>query len=100
MDQEDMASDDVNETITFRARLNIGRDLQMEIKQLKENISAQLNDLDPTKIRIIARGKLYADSYLLSHPFPIKNGDLIQATFPASLYKGVAPGPNKAEECN
>merc|ERR1719193_674315 len=93
VDQEHVVDgEEVNETISFKVRLNIGHDLQIEmkqrdtIKQLKEHISALLNGLDPTRIKIIARGKLYSDSYLLSHPFPIKNGDLIQATFPSSLY--------------
>merc|ERR1719300_505902 len=91
-----------NETITFKVRLNIGRDLDIEmkqrdtIKQLKEHISERLNNLDPTKIKIIAKGKMYQDTYLLSHPFPIKSGDLIQATFPASLYN-MQP-PNQEEE--
>ena len=74
----------IDEVISFKVRLNIGRDLDIEmkqnstIKQLKENISSQLNDLDPSRIRIIAKGKMYQDSYLLSSPFAIHNGDLIQ----------------------
>lgn len=86
------AVDGTDRVISFRVRLNIGRDLEIEmeqkstIKQLKERISEQLSGLDPTKIKIIARGKLYQNTYLLSDPFPIHNGDVIQATFPSSLY--------------
>merc|ERR1719295_1373092 len=84
VDLEGASGEQRNEVITFKVRLNIGRDLDIEmkekdtIKQLKEHISGKLNNLDPTKIKVIAKGKMYQDSYLLSHPFPIKSGDLIQ----------------------
>ena len=84
-----------NEDVEFKVRLNIGRDLQIKMKEhdsienLKKYISSQLNDLDPTKIRIIAKGKMLSNSYKICEPFRIKNGDIIHASFPASLYKEI-----------
>ena len=93
-DQNDINSQK-NEEIAFKVRLNIGRDLNVKMKQqdsikkLKQYLSSELNDLDPTKIRVIARGKMLSNSYKICDPFPIKNGDIIHASFPSSLYKDI-----------
>merc|ERR1711997_635143 len=87
-----------NEMVEFKVRLNIGGDLEVKmreqntIQELKEYISSQLNNLDPTKIRIIAKGKMLSNSYLIADPFRIKNGDIIHASFPSSLYKAPSEG--------
>ena len=90
---EDEGDPKPNEEITFKVRLNIGRDLDVKMKQqdsiydLKNHVSRQLNDLDVTKIRILAKGRMLSNDYKIGDPFPIKNGDIIHASFPASLYR-------------
>lgn len=94
-----------NESITFTVRLNIGKDLTVTMKeqdtigQLKEHLSAQLHGLDPTKIRVLARGKMYSNSYTIRDPFPIKNGDVIHASFPSSLYDQLRNNADPEAKC-
>lgn len=79
--------------ITFTVRLCVGGDLQMteyetaSIFELKQNLSRKLNNLDPTKIRILFKGKMLTDQYRINAPFPIQENDVVQAAFPSALYK-------------
>ena len=88
-----MIDPESNQEVSFKVRLNIGKDVdvtmrgQDSIKKLKQYISSKINNLDPAKIRIISRGKMYHDSYRIGDPFPIKNGDIIHASCPSSLYR-------------
>jgi len=94
-----------NESVSFKVRLNIGRDVEVTMKQqdtigqLKNYLSEQLHGLDPTKIRILARGKMYSNSYTLIDPFPIKNGDIIHASFPSTLYDQLCNNSNPDSKC-
>eukprot|EP00483_Globobulimina_turgida_P001964 UN01966 len=93
VDQKEDLNMTSNEEISFRVRLNIGKDICVKMKEedsiqeLKEYISVKLNNFDPTKIRIIKRGKMYKNNYKIGTPFPITNGDIIHASLPSAAYK-------------
>eukprot|EP01083_Nonionella_stella_P215963 776854_1 len=82
-----------NEEISFRVRLNIGQDInvtmtqQKTIKELQNHLSTHLNNLDPSKIKIIKRGRMLSNTYRIGGPFPINNHDIIHGSIPSSLYK-------------
>ena len=100
-----------NNSVSFKVRMTVGGDLEVEmneqdtIEELKEAISKHLNYMDPSKIRILAKGKMYSDSYTLRAPFPVKDGDVIHASFPSKLYEEAMlnnakyPSSGKESEC-